>query len=584
MRWSKTLISTLREAPNEAEIPSHVLLLRAGMIRKSVSGIYNFMTLGWRTLRKVEQIIREEMDAASAQEVSTSPVQPAELWFESGRWSVYGPELWRLKDRHGREFALGPTAEEVITDIVRNEIDSYRQLPRNIYQIQLKYRDEARPRYGLIRGREFIMKDAYSFDRDKASLDESYMIMRDVYTRIFTRCCLEFRPVAADSGPIGGSDSEEFCAFGQYGESEVVYCGACEYAATDEQAEGVDALPEDDAMAPMEEISTPDQKTIEDVAGFLGLPKEKTLKALLFAVYEDAEKDGDYRVKEYIAAFVRGDRELNLVKLRNALGGVAEHLIAFADEAQMGAATGSVGGYTGPVGLHDCRIIADSEIPGLKNLCAGALKEGFHFTGVNYERDWKADIVTDIKLVSAGDPCPQCGGVLKSARGMEVGQIFKLGTKYSESLGATYKDENQQEQLIEMGCYGIGVTRTMAAVVEQSHDENGIIWPMALAPFHVTICLLTNAGEDAISLGKKIYSDLLASGIEVLMDDRDERPGVKFKDADIIGIPIRITVGKKATEGIVEYKRRNQSEVLELSATEAVERAVTEVLKELKNG
>ena len=584
MRLSKTHISTLREAPSEAEIPSHIWLIRSGMIRKSVSGVYNFMTFGWRTVRKIEQIIREEMDESGAQEISTSPVQPAELWHESGRWAVYGPELWRLKDRHGREFALGPTAEEVVTDIVRYEIDSYRQLPRNIYQIQLKYRDEARPRYGLIRGREFIMKDAYSFDRDNESLDESYRIMRKTYTNIFTRCGLEFRPVAADSGPMGGNDSEEFVAFGEFGESEVVYCGKCDFAATDEQAEGVDAPAEIETMQVMEEKHTPGCKTIDEVADYLKLEKEKTLKALLFVVYEETEHEGAYPVKEYIAAFVRGDRELNMIKLRNSLGGVAEHLIEFADEAEMGSVTGSVGGFTGPVGLHDCRIIADSEIPGLRNLCAGALKEDYHLTGVNYGRDWEADIVADIKLVGKGDPCPVCGSELNSARGMEVGQIFKLGTKYSEALGARYKDENQQENLIVMGCYGIGVTRTMAAIVEQSYDENGIIWPMSVAPFHVIICLVMNAGEEACKLAEKIYEDMLKAGIETVIDDRDERPGVKFKDADIMGIPIRITVGKKASEGIVEYKRRHEAEIAELSVDQVLDRAVKEVFEERNRG
>ena len=576
MRLSKTHFTTLREAPSEAEIPSHVWLLRAGMIRKSVSGVYNFMTFGWRTVRKIEQIIREEMDASGAQEIITSPVQPAELWHESGRWAVYGPELWRLKDRHGREFALGPTAEEVITDIVRNEIDSYRQLPRNIYQIQFKYRDEARPRYGLIRSREFIMKDAYSFDRDDEDLDASYMTMREVYTRVFSRCGLEFRPVRADSGPMGGKDSEEFIAFGEYGESDVVYCESCDFAATAEQAEGVDAAAGEEAMLELEEKQTPGKQTIEEVAAYLSLPKEKTLKALLFTIYDEVEQDGKYPVKEHIAVFIRGDRELNLVKLRNALGGVGEHLIEFADEAAMGPLTGSVAGFTGPAGLRDCRVICDSEVPGLKNLCSGALKEDYHFINMNYGRDWSAELVTDLKLVHEGDPCPLCGAKLKLARGMEVGQIFKLGTKYSEALGATYKDENQSEQLITMGCYGIGVTRTMAAVVEQYHDEKGIIWPMSVAPFHAIVCLVQNAGEEAVRLAEEIYKDLLAKGVEVVIDDRDERPGVKFNDADIVGIPIRITVGKKAAEGIVEYKRRHESDISELTAADAVLRAETE--------
>jgi len=550
------------------------------MIRKSVSGVYNFMTFGWRTVRKIEQIIREEMDAAGAQEIITSPVQPAELWHESGRWAVYGPELWRLKDRHGREFALGPTAEEVVTDIVRSEIDSYRQLPRNIYQIQLKYRDEARPRYGLIRSREFIMKDAYSFDRDAAELDESYMTMREAYTRIFTRCGLEFRPVAADSGPMGGKDSEEFIAFGEFGESDVVYCGECDFAATAEQAEGVDAEAGEEEMLAVEAKHTPGTKTIEEVADFLALPKEKTLKALLFKIYDEVETDGAYPVKEYIAVFIRGDRELNLTKLRNALGGVGEHLIEFADEATMAPLTGCVAGFTGPAGLRDCRIICDSEVPGLKNLVAGAMKEDYHNINVNYGRDWKADLVTDLKLVHEGEPCPLCGSALKLARGMEVGQIFKLGTKYSEALGATYKDENQSENLITMGCYGIGVTRTMAAVVEQYHDEKGIIWPMAVAPFQAIICLINNAGEEAARVAEEIYAGLLAEGVETVFDDREERPGVKFNDADIVGIPIRVTVGKKAAEGIVEYKRRHEAGQTELTAKEAVRRAAREAKEE----
>ncbi|GHU62320.1 proline--tRNA ligase [Clostridia bacterium] len=578
MRLSKIHVNTLREVPGEAEIPSHVWLLRAGMIRKTVSGVYSFMTLGWRTVRKIEQIVREEMDAAGAQEISTSPVQPAELWHESGRWGVYGPELWRLKDRHGREFALGPTAEEVFTDIVRGEIDSYRQLPRNLYQIQLKYRDEARPRYGLMRSREFIMKDAYSFDRDRAGLDESYLAMREAYTKVFTRCGLEFRPVAADSGPIGGKDSEEFIAFGEYGESDVLYCGACEFAATSEEAATVDAPAQmEEAERPLEAVSTPDTKTIDAVAAFLGLPKEKTLKALLFQIYDEKE-DGTYIIKEYVAAFVRGDRELNMVKLRNALGGVAEHLIEFADEVSMGEATGSVGGFTGPVGLHDCRIVADSEVPGLRNLCAGALREDTHYIHVNYGRDWTADIVTDLKLVRAGDACPVCGAPLNIARGIEVGQIFKLGTKYSEALHAVYTDESQQEQLIVMGCYGIGVTRTMAAIVEQHHDDDGIIWPLAVAPFHVIICAVKYAVDEEVRrVSDEIYRELQAEGVEVLLDDRDERPGVKFKDADMIGIPLRITVGKRAAEGVVEYKKRSEQEREEVTVDEAVARAVAAV-------
>ena len=581
MKLSKSHINTLREVPGEAEIPSHIWLLRAGMIRKTVSGVYGFMHMGWRTVRKIEQIVREEMDEEDAQEILMSVVQPAELWHESGRWQVYGPELWRVKDRHEREFCLGPTAEEVFTDIVRSEISSYRQLPINLYQIQTKYRDEARPRYGLMRSREFIMKDAYSFDRDADGLDKSYLKMRSAYDKVFTRCGLTFRPVAADSGAMGGNDTEEFVALCEYGENDIVYCNSCDVAATTERAEVVDAEPSIEEMLELQEVNTPGTKTIEDVANFLELSKDKTLKALLFVISKE-EEDGTYLTDKYVAAFIRGDRELNMVKLRNALGGVAEHLIEFADEAKMEAVCGSIGGFTGPAGLHDCIIIADSEIPGLKNLCAGACKVDYHCINLNYERDWTADIVVDLKLAGEGSACPECGAPLKLARGIEVGQIFKLGTKYSESMGATYKDENQEDQLILMGSYGIGVTRTMAAVVEQNHDENGIIWPMSIAPYHVIITLVNPKDEIQRKLAEDLYLELRCKNIEVVLDDRDERPGVKFKDADIMGIPIRITVGKKASEGIIEFKLRRDKENEELSFEEAIEKAFEVVLAETR--
>ena len=486
MKLSKMHIKTLREVPNEAEIPSHILLLRTGMIRKLVSGVYGFMPLGWRSVRKIEDIIRQEMDATGAQEIHMSAVQPAELWQESGRWFAYGPELWRLKDRNGRDFCLGPTHEEIFTDLIRNDVSSYRQLPMNLYQIQTKYRDEARPRFGLMRSREFIMKDAYSFDKDFAGLDESYRTMYNAYDRIFTRCGLTFRPVEADTGAIGGSNSHEFTAISEVGESEIAYCEQCSMAATTERAECVDAKPQADvAELPMEEVHTPGTKTIEEVANFLNISQDQTIKALLFVTYDEEtnEENG------YVAAFIRGDRELNMIKLVNALG-IAEHSIEFADEEKMHDATGCVGGFTGPCGLHDCTIVVDSELPGLKNLCAGACKEDHHLINVNYGRDYKGDIVTDLKVLKEGDPCPCCGAPVKHARGIEVGQVFKLGTKYSESMGATYADENQKEQPIVMGCYGIGVTRTLAAVVEQHHDENGIIWPMSVAPYHVIITLV----------------------------------------------------------------------------------------------
>ena len=568
MKLSKMHLKTLREVPNEAEIPSHILMMRTGMIRRLASGVYGFMPLGWRSIRKVENIIREEMDATGAQEILMSAVQPAELWQDSGRWFAYGPELWRVKDRHGRDFCLGPTAEEIFTDIVRTDVTSHRQLPMNLYQIQTKYRDEARPRFGLMRSREFIMKDSYSFDKDEAGLDQSYQDMYDAYTKIFNRCGLTFRPVEADTGAIGGSNSHEFTAFSEVGESEIAFCEKCDMAATVERAECVDAPASDAEMLPMEEVHTPGTKTIEEVANFLGMDQTQTIKALLFVTYDEEQKENGY-----VAAFVRGDRELNMIKLVNALD-IPEHSIEFADEEKMGAATGCVGGFTGPVGLHDCTIVVDSELVGLKNLCAGANKEDHHVKNVNYGRDYKGDIVVDIKNLKEGDPCPVCGAPVKHTRGIEVGQVFKLGTKYSESMGATYKDENQKDQLIVMGCYGIGVTRTVAAVIEQHHDENGIIWPMSVAPYHVIITLMKPEDEVQAEVAERIYSELGKAGVEVLLDDRKERPGVKFKDADLLGIPVRITVGRGAADGMIEYKLRRDEDKIELSIEEGIAKAI----------
>lgn len=567
MKLSQMHFRTLREVPNEAEIPSHILLLRAGMIKKTAAGIYSYMPMGWRSIRKIEQIVREEMDAQGAEEMYSQILQPGELWQESGRWGAYGPEMFRLKDRGGREFCLGPTAEEVFTDVVKSDISSYRQLPRMLYQFTDKFRDEARPRFGMMRSRVFIMKDNYSFDKDPEGLDVSYNKMFEAYTNSFLRCGLNFRPVEADTGAIGGSNSHEFTALCEYGESEIAYCDCCDLAATVEKAACVDAAPQDDIeMLPLEKVHTPGTKTIDEVADFLKLDKKQTIKALLFVTYdEDGKENG------YVAAFIRGDRELNMTKLVNALN-ITEYSIEFADEEKMSKATGCVGGFTGPMHLHDCKIVVDSELPGLKNLCAGACETDHHYINMNYGRDYEGDIVVDIKTLKEGDACPICGAPVRHARGVEVGQIFKLGTKYSEPMKAYYKDENQQDKPIWMGCYGIGVSRTFQAIIDmpQNHDENGIIWPISVAPYHVIITEVKPGDEQQDAVSQKIYDELTNAGVEVLWDDRDERPGVKFKDADLIGIPVRITVGKRAGEGVVEYKLRRDADKSEKSAEEAV--------------
>ena len=574
MKLSKMHLKTLREAPNEAVLPSHILLLRSGMIRKLASGIYGYMHLGYRSIRKIEQIIREEMDGIGGQEILMSAVQPAELWQDSGRWFDYGPELWRVKDRKGADFCLGPTHEEVFTDIMRTDVTSHKQLPVSLYQIQTKYRDEVRPRFGLMRSREFIMKDAYSFDLDEEGLDKSYNDMYGAYDRIFTRCGLDFRPVEADNGAIGGSGSHEFTALSEYGESEIAYCTECDMAATVESADCVDDPASDEEMLAIEKVHTPGTKTIEEVADFLGLDKKQTIKALLFETYDElGQRNG------FVAAFVRGDRECNMIKLVNALD-IPEHAIAFADEDAMSMATGCVGGFTGPVGLHDCKIVVDSELVGARNLCAGACEVDHHMINVNYGRDYEGDIVADIKVLKEGDKCPCCGAPVKHTRGIEVGQVFKLGTKYSESMGAYYKDENQQTKPIVMGCYGIGVGRTMQAVVEQHHDDKGIIWPMSVAPYHVIVTIVKMNDEEQVSIAESIYERLQAAGVEVMLDDRKERAGVKFNDADLLGIPIRITVGRDAAQGSVEYKLRRDADSELIAIDEAVERAIKTVNEE----
>lgn len=567
MRLSKTHLKTLREAPSDAVLESHKLLVRANMIRQEAAGLYMYPKLGYRVLRKVAHIVREEMDYIDCQEVYMPHVNPAELWQETGRWYAYGPELWRIKDRNGNDFILNPTCEEMFTDFVRKECSSYKELPFSLYHIQYKYRDESRPRYGLLRTREFLMKDSYTFDATEEDLHTAYMRQYHAYEKIFTRCGLDYRIVEADNGPIGGSKSHEFSALSDWGESDILYCDDCGMAATVERAECRDDEPVKEEMQPTEVVFTPGTKTIEDVCNYLKLPVKKSIKALMFTTY-----DTDLNPKDNVVCFVRGDRQLNMTKLVNALD-IPAHYIEFADEEVMGPITGSVAGFTGPVGLKNCIVVVDSELVGTVNMCAGANQEDHHMLGVCYGRDYTGDIVTDIKELQEGDACPHCGKPVKFRRGIEVGQIFKLGLKYSEGMNAMFKDENGEDHPYWMGCYGVGVSRTMQAVVEQHHDEKGIIWPMSLAPYHVMVTVIKSQDETQLNLAYDIEKKLESMGVEVMVDDRDERPGVKFNDADLLGIPIRITVGKLAGEGKVEYKLRREDDHEVLSVEDAIAKA-----------
>ncbi|NLI11961.1 proline--tRNA ligase [Pelotomaculum propionicicum] len=570
MRATSLLAPTLREAPAEAEIISHQLLVRAGFIRRVAAGVYNYLPLTMRVLKKIEQIIREEMDAAGGQELLMPIIQPAELWQDSGRWNVYGPELFRLKDRHDRDFALGPTHEEIITSLVKGEVSSYKQLPLLLYQIQNKYRDERRPRFGLLRGREFIMKDLYSFDRDQEGLDVSYMKMYHAYTKIFKRCGLTFRPVEADSGAIGGSDTHEFMVLADSGEAAVLFCGNedCEYAANVEKAAQVfKNEKEKEELKPLSVKETPNMRTVEQVSTFLNIKPQKIIKTILY--------ENEHGV---VAALVRGDREVNEIKLLNALGCLRLDL---AGENTVKKATGAAVGFAGPVGLKGIKIIADLEVAALVNAVAGANKGDAHIINVNPGRDFTIDLLTDIRMVQAGEPCPSCGSELKEARGIEVGQVFKLGDKYSKILGATYSDENGTSKTIIMGCYGIGVTRTMAAAVEQNHDQDGIIWPASIAPFHTVIIPVNTRDSSQVDLAEEIYGRLWSGGVETVLDDRAERAGVKFKDADLIGYPLRITIGSKAVaEKQVEVRVRKTGEMY-LVPLDQVESVVRELLGKL---
>ncbi len=573
MRWSKTLIPTLKEDPADAEVISHKLLVRAGFIRQISRGIYDYFPLALRVIRKIEGIVRGEMNRAGAQELLLPIAAPAELWQESGRWEIYGKELVRFKDRHDRDFCLGPTHEEIVTDLVRRTVRSYRELPFNLYQIQTKFRDEVRPRFGLMRGREFIMKDAYSFHADVEDCRREYDNMFQTYKRIFSRCGLQFRPVEADTGTIGGSLSHEFQVLAESGEDAIVGCSHCDYAANLEKAElRASRLPARDLTEEppqLQKVPTPGKKSVPEVAEFLKLAPTQFIKTLVYKI------DGD----EFVAVLVRGDHEINEVKLQAALGC---REVALADEAAVEAVTGLTPGYLGPIGLK-LRVIADLSVQSMRGAVTGANEADAHFIEVDQERDFRPSAFVDLRLAVAGDACPRCDqGKLEAHRGIEVGQVFYLGKKYSEALGATYLDAEGRERPIEMGCYGIGISRLVAAAVEQNHDSNGIVWPLSIAPFEVLLLPINYKDKATFDATDRLYDELTRLGVEVLLDDRDERPGVKFKDGDLIGIPVRVTVGAKGLEkGYIELRTRRDGKTVEIpvsNAAQAIHRHLAEAM------
>ena len=560
MRWSNYFVFTLRDNPSDAEVVSHQLLARAGMIDKLAAGIYTYLPLGWRSIDKLTRIVRDEMNAAGAVELMMPCVQPAELWQKSGRWGIYGKELLRIKDRHERDFCFGPTHEEVITDAVRRRITSYRQLPVNLYQIQTKFRDEIRPRFGLMRGREFIMKDAYSFHTSAESLNDTYCAMEQAYRRIFDRCALRYTAVEADTGNIGGSESHEFMVLASTGEDAVASCPACGYGANLEKATSgplppPPLWPGKTPGAP-EAVHTPGTTAVADVAAYLSLPAARFIKTMI------VETD-----REFAVALIRGDDELNEIKLKNVLG--AAH-VQLASEVKVAQVTGGALGFSGPVGLAGVRIIADPEVMRLEVAATGANRGDFHLVGVVPGRDFTPDLVADLRVVRQGDACPRCGATLEIQRGIEVGHIFKLGTKYSAAMECAYLDEQGRSHAMLMGCYGLGIGRTVAAAIEQNHDAHGIIWPRPLAPFEVEVIAL-NADVPAVrEAAETVYGELVAAGVEVLYDDRDERPGVKLNDADLIGFPVRLVVGKKGVEqGQAELSLRRDRAKAPVPLTEA---------------
>jgi prolyl-tRNA synthetase len=572
MKASQSFIATLKEAPSDAEVVSHKLMVRAGLIRKLSAGVYNYLPLGLKVIRKVENIIREEMNRAGAIELLMPMIQPAELWQETGRWEKMGPELLRIKDRHDRDFLIQPTSEEVITDLARNEIKSYKQLPVNFYQIQTKFRDERRPRFGIMRGREFSMKDAYSFDRDTEGLKKSYQIMFDAYTRIFKRMGLKFRAVTADNGAIGGSGSQEFHVIADTGEDAIVYCPNSDYAANLEAAESLSLIA---ARAPasqvMSKVATPDKTNCADVAKFLNVPLDKTVKTLLFAA--DQEK-GPAKI---FMLLVRGDHELNEVKA-SKIAGMAES--RFATEAEIKQVCNAPAGYLGPVGVDaQVTIVADRTVANMSDFVCGANDAGHHLTGVNWGRDLPEPVVLDIRNAVVGDPSPDGKGVVEICRGIEVGHVFQLGTRYSEAMSCTYLDQQGKAQPMVMGCYGIGVTRLLGAAIEQGHDDKGIIWPISMAPFEVVICPMGyDKSEQVKAASDQLHQELLAAGIDVVLDDRNERPGAMFADWELIGAPFRVVIGDRGlADSVVEFKGRTDAESQNIPLTQIKDTVITAV-------
>lgn len=559
MRFSKYYVKTLKEDPKEAEVISHKLLIRSGMIKKLSSGIYSYLPIGYKTLKKVENIVREEMNKAGAIELHMPVLQPAELWKESGRWEVMGEEMVRLKDRHMRDFVLGPTHEEVITDIVRNDIFSYKSLPLNLYQIQTKFRDERRPRFGLMRGREFLMKDGYSFSVSKEDLDKEFENMKKAYSRIFKRCGLDFRIVDADSGAIGGSGSNEFHVIANSGEDELIFCDNCNYGANVEKATNAILDQIEEKFEKAELLDTPNVETIEDVCNFLESDVKKSVKSL---VYKNPKTSSYYLVA------VRGDFEINEIKIKNLINATEIVMVKDEEIEDLGLFKGYIGPYNLGEKRNKIKIIVDTSVIKISNQIVGGNKKGTHYINVNYNRDYKADIVEDIRLVREGDSCSVCGKPLRVARGIECGHIFKLGKKYSEAMQAKVLDKNGKDATLEMGCYGIGIGRTMAAAIEQNNDENGIIWPVNIAPFIVDVIVANINDKVQMDLGEEVYKFLLENNIETIIDDRKERPGFKFKDADLIGFPFRIVCGKKSSENILELKIRKTNEVFEIKKEE----------------